>query len=283
MTGSDAFVWKIMDHPEADLPRLVFADWLQDQGAEAHAEFIRLQCELETMTEDDDGWMAKKIREGELFWEKLRREWEPAWEVLTDQDLRLSHFSRGFVSELDAHLEWRTWRRSSTAAFAQDDRWPFLLRLATLRCSETLSPAFFASPQMQRVTRLICTGAQLVDAAMGALASSPYYSRVTAIDLSRNQIGDAGAIALAGSPGLTAVRSLDLSENADITHVGLEVLARTPNLPGLRELRVGRQGSANPDVVAALRELYYRYGDGFDSWTEDDEERHLNDIYENYT
>lgn len=32
--------------PDDDAPRLIYADWLQDHGDEARAEFIRVQCEL---------------------------------------------------------------------------------------------------------------------------------------------------------------------------------------------------------------------------------------------
>lgn len=36
----------ILAHPEEDAPRLVFADYLQEQGQEERAEFIRVQVEL---------------------------------------------------------------------------------------------------------------------------------------------------------------------------------------------------------------------------------------------
>jgi uncharacterized protein (TIGR02996 family) len=36
----------IIAAPDDDLPRLVYADWLEEQGRSEGAEFIRLQCEL---------------------------------------------------------------------------------------------------------------------------------------------------------------------------------------------------------------------------------------------
>lgn len=36
----------IAAHADADLPRLVYADWLEERGFERRAEFIRLQCEI---------------------------------------------------------------------------------------------------------------------------------------------------------------------------------------------------------------------------------------------
>ena len=35
----------ILDNPEDDVPRLVFADWLEEHGEADRAEFIRVQCE----------------------------------------------------------------------------------------------------------------------------------------------------------------------------------------------------------------------------------------------
>lgn len=42
----DGFLQDIIEHPDDDFPRLAYADWLNDQGDEARAEFIRVQCKL---------------------------------------------------------------------------------------------------------------------------------------------------------------------------------------------------------------------------------------------
>lgn len=63
--------------PDDDLPRLVYADWLDEHGRHARAEFIRVQCErasterrLPTMTLDEKcvagprrGWLLSRQRE----------------------------------------------------------------------------------------------------------------------------------------------------------------------------------------------------------------------------
>lgn len=49
MTDADALLASILDRPDDDLPRLVFADWLDEQGNEsdaARAAFIRVGCEI---------------------------------------------------------------------------------------------------------------------------------------------------------------------------------------------------------------------------------------------
>lgn len=46
MTHADAFIASILAHPEDDLPRLVYADWLEENGDHERSEFIRVQCEI---------------------------------------------------------------------------------------------------------------------------------------------------------------------------------------------------------------------------------------------
>ena len=46
MTREEAFLADILEHPDEDGPRLVYADWLEDQGDADRAEFIRAQLEL---------------------------------------------------------------------------------------------------------------------------------------------------------------------------------------------------------------------------------------------
>jgi uncharacterized protein (TIGR02996 family) len=48
-TGDGMLLLKaILAKPGEDTPRLVFADWLEENGEEAQAEFIRVQCRLAT-------------------------------------------------------------------------------------------------------------------------------------------------------------------------------------------------------------------------------------------
>ncbi len=40
------FLADICEHPDDDTPRLIYADWLDDQGDRDRGEFIRVQCEM---------------------------------------------------------------------------------------------------------------------------------------------------------------------------------------------------------------------------------------------
>lgn len=49
-TIADAFLADIIDHPDDDASRLVFADWLEENGEAERAEFIRVQVRLARAT-----------------------------------------------------------------------------------------------------------------------------------------------------------------------------------------------------------------------------------------
>lgn len=46
MSAEAAFLAAIVDRPDDDHPRLLYADWLEEQGEAERSEFIRVQCEL---------------------------------------------------------------------------------------------------------------------------------------------------------------------------------------------------------------------------------------------
>ena len=48
MPLEDAFFQAILETPDDDLPRLAYADWLEERG-DPRGEFIHLQCRLARM------------------------------------------------------------------------------------------------------------------------------------------------------------------------------------------------------------------------------------------
>src|SRR5262245_51545686 len=82
MSDEAALLAAIRANPEEDTPRLMYADWLDEQGGasnEAHAEFIRLQIELaqaEPSRRQPPGQQEKETRARTLFW-KHDRVWFP--------------------------------------------------------------------------------------------------------------------------------------------------------------------------------------------------------------
>lgn len=69
-----AFIADILAHPEDDTPRVIYADWLDDQQSEPspRAEFIRVQCELAGHGEIGD----TPVKGAQMLSQLIRRERE---------------------------------------------------------------------------------------------------------------------------------------------------------------------------------------------------------------
>lgn len=100
MSTETALLRTIRDMPDEDTPRLVYADYLEEEGNSARAEFIRVQIERANMSNDDARRNALEDREHELL-----AEHECAWlGVAYDNMDEVAGwtFERGFVEEVAA-------------------------------------------------------------------------------------------------------------------------------------------------------------------------------------
>ena len=83
MTEREAFIAAIAAAPDDDLPRLAFADWLDERGESPRAEFIRLQCQLHHLelelpdfeTRHNDPARAPLWERAHALFEAHGREW----------------------------------------------------------------------------------------------------------------------------------------------------------------------------------------------------------------
>jgi uncharacterized protein (TIGR02996 family) len=106
MTEREALFATICASPDDDTPRLVLADWLEENGDPERAEFIRVQIALARGKPKP----AKKVqlREGELLAQNRAR-WKA--ELPEFPALRWSEYwSRGFVNCVSVE-NWATFRR----------------------------------------------------------------------------------------------------------------------------------------------------------------------------
>jgi uncharacterized protein (TIGR02996 family) len=101
MTDHNAFLQAILTDPEADTPRLVYADWLEEQG-DPRGEFIRLQCELARLAEEFQEPPELVQREKELLALHGATWRQPLRKILGRAELP---FSRGFVERLSLPAE----------------------------------------------------------------------------------------------------------------------------------------------------------------------------------
>src|SRR5262245_19453619 len=64
MKQCEAILQSVIDHPEDDAPRLVYADWCEDHGDPDRAEFIRVQVELARLAPRQDEYSRLAFVEG---------------------------------------------------------------------------------------------------------------------------------------------------------------------------------------------------------------------------
>jgi uncharacterized protein (TIGR02996 family) len=115
MAGTDPFIRAIQDRPADDAPRLVLADYLEEQGS-AQGEFIRLQCERARLDPADPRVPALLAREEELL-RSHRADWlRPMHALLRPTKsypgLPLQHaeFRRGLVEAIRVDAAAFVWR-----------------------------------------------------------------------------------------------------------------------------------------------------------------------------
>jgi type IV pilus assembly protein PilB len=105
----DTFLRAITEDSDDDAPRLVYADWLEEQGQTARAEFIRVQCGLARGL----GGAALEARERELLeahqveWLGPLRRWAKRWT-----------FRRGFLVEVAVSTRVYLHHRNSLSLLA---------------------------------------------------------------------------------------------------------------------------------------------------------------------
>lgn len=201
MTADDeAFLRAILEEPDEDPPRLVYADWLEERG-NPRAAFIRLQCALACYDEDDRP-PELEAREREML-EKHEVEWTGLLRGLVTFCL----FHRGFIDEIATTAEGFLTHAET------------LFRLAPIREVHLSDVGSYAArlagcPYLARLRYLDLSGTELSDSGAVLLANSPYLAGLTGLNLTAACIGDTGAEALARSPHLGSVTEMYLGGNS---------------------------------------------------------------------
>ena len=218
------FLRAIIADPDADGPRLVYADWLEECGAAARAEFIRVQCALAAMPPGEATHHALAARQAELE-SAHRTDWlQPIREVLRAS---ATNDSRG----------WRRWLRlpQSEDLFAAEFRRGFveILRL-------NLSAFLGHAARLTRMTPLRDLILESADesASAGAwesLAQCPDLAGLTALAVSTHRLSAREMQFFVENGLLANLKSLGLI-NPGFDRQAVEVLISSPLLPRLTGL-----------------------------------------------
>jgi uncharacterized protein (TIGR02996 family) len=95
MNTGEALLHACLDNPDDDTPRLVYADWLQENGDPDRAEFIRLQLEIARHRYTGDIPNGVEARALELCTTH-----EAEWSMLTASMRDPTYFYRGFTDHV---------------------------------------------------------------------------------------------------------------------------------------------------------------------------------------
>jgi uncharacterized protein (TIGR02996 family) len=250
MTPADALLRAILDKPDDDTPRLVYADWLEEQG-DPRGDFIRVQVALSRLDEDAPEREQLQQRERALL-EAHRDEWLGGVADLVTEP----HFARGFVERaslgtrqflthapklfaLTPLREVKLLRLSQTRDGAAElADCPYLGRLrgldfANSAVGDDRLATVLRSPHVAGLTTLRLAGTGAGDAVMAALRGEARRN-VRVLDLASNYLGARLAALLAPGP-LAALESLGVSDNG-LTAADVRRMARWPALATLRDL-----------------------------------------------
>jgi uncharacterized protein (TIGR02996 family) len=273
MPLEEAFLDDIVANPDDDAPRLVYADWLDEQGGphdRARAEFIRLQCELPRLRPDDPRSWALDRRADDLLARYGR-----AWSAPLRELALAEEFARGFVEGVTLsprrfldHAEdvfraapVRRLRLGGpagepgalAAALVAVARSPLLGRVTSLRLglplSEEAAEAFASAPHLTRLTELEVRVAHLHERGVRLLVSSPHFPRLVRLSLAAGSVEPGALLPFAeGPPG--ALRSLTLRGHG-LAPDSLGALLASAPAAGLTELALA-VNTLSPEGVRAV-------------------------------
>jgi uncharacterized protein (TIGR02996 family) len=245
MTDDQGLFQAILDNPDDDSLRLIYADYLDEHGEPQRADFIRVQIELAHLPANDPRWGGLETKERALLTEHDRT-WVKPMRQLLPAMMKSWVFRRGFVEEFTVEARGLVLQAEN------------LFRLAPLRALQVYLTwghveALAALPQLSRLDVLRLNGNSLGDAGARALAFSPYLGRLVFFQLGYNDIGDDGVQALLNRLRLPRLARLDLTANK-IGDAG--ALALLEHLPDLEFLEL----SFNPISRPTRRTLRERFG-----------------------
>jgi uncharacterized protein (TIGR02996 family) len=240
-TDAEAFLQRIRAYPDDDAQRLIFADWLDEEG-DPRGRFIRVQLAL---ANDDCPERQKLQAEEQALLDAHHTEWEAPLRGLATGFV----FRRGFVDELN--VEAKQFLRHAHEIFTASP----VRHVHMLDVSDSL-PEVLRSPYLGRLAGLTVHGQHTGEPLARAVARSEHLGGLKRLALTRNRLGDDAAEQLALSPKLANLEELDLGENA-VGETGARALAASPHLGRLRrlELRGNRLGPAGAEALAGPERL----------------------------
>jgi uncharacterized protein (TIGR02996 family) len=217
----DSILQDICDNPDDDAPRLVYADWLEENGGPAEkdrAEFIRVQVALAGLAEDDERRDALEDRERALLAAR-GSEWLKPLEGLST-----AAFRRGFVEQ--AGMGARQFLTRGAKVF----RTTPLRDLKLLRLNQTQggAKAVAGCDLLRRLRGLDVANSSLSDDLVATLVASPHLTGLASLNLGGTAAAADTMQALVKAAPLANLKVLGLSATLAGRHLALLTRAELP-------------------------------------------------------
>jgi uncharacterized protein (TIGR02996 family) len=242
MLTKAGFLHDIKLHPEDDARRLVFADWLMEQG-DPRGELLHMQVERSRLSPRDPKCLAYEDRERALM-EQHADEWfgPLVKEALWKSERGLLHLD--VAASVFFIPAWQAWLASDAFAWAE--------RLRVHGLSREQARTLAGCAYLEHLTTLDLWESGVRNEQVRTLAPSPHLRNLHTLILSRLRLGPSSAVALAKAPSLCGLRELVLSHNR-LGDSGVRSLALSPHFGGLQRLEL-QANELTDDAVAALVE-----------------------------
>lgn len=280
------FLDAILAEPDRDGHRLIYADWLEENGNPERAEFIRIQIERELLPHWHVRQIPLKVRERELL-NQHAESWKKNLPELEDRvsgvgGMKWGGFKRGFVADawfdsfdaLKKHAS-QCWDATPLDAVSvrclgsikQITPVPQLreLHLHAGFVDSDRAQQFAQSPVLSTLRTLSIPNCHLGAEGFAALLDSPHLGNLVTLLAPSNFLGNAGINALPNAVSLDSLDSLDLSEvrgygqydeDPMIDSQGMEALAQWPKLKQIRSLNLSGNLPGSEGIFALLDSPY---------------------------
>ena len=283
---NQGFIQAIADDPDNDVHRLVYADWLEDNGEPERAEHIRLECEMFSLMDEGDVpyiWECPRFYQLSDRAMALARKHSKKWfSPLLDDLMCGMKTRRGFpysismtsfdfvqhavqLFEQEPTIESVEITNEIDRSMSKLAACPALALIRDLEFTDTLIRlsqlrALAKSPYLGSLRRLVFSSGDLrngPDKAQ-ALVDARSLTNLEQLSLRFQMLRDKGAIALLSAPRFATLKSLDLSVN-ELTDESMIALADADHLQltslDVRHNRIGAKGLNALAHASHLRRL----------------------------
>jgi uncharacterized protein (TIGR02996 family) len=209
MTDGDALRRTVVAAPDDDTPRLIYADWLDENSQSERATFIRRQ--VEAARAEPFSLQARTVETAaNNLLEKYQRNWS---RHLDEFDSESPRFKRGFIEHVD--VEPTTFVKSNASILGVEP-------IQSLRIVRPETEAFdyislvpvFELPQLQRIRHLefLTRTLGFLDDEYVGLTRSPHLAQIQKLSLRGNPILPHWLSVILGSAAFPNLTALDIAE-----------------------------------------------------------------------